>query len=229
MLSREQTSSNWRRWKNTAISQFEGTWRQHGPPQRTFWDQTEASRVRLAFHNQVLAGEPANCIDNDLERFFNLCTMNTPTDENVASFTKWMDAVKPLIEGESQFFKSSDDLITTIRDAEEGFLEEGVESIVRRSGIGQSVRLCLFPYQTWLINRLSSWRPRFVLRHFLGYWDYSVDKSYLERTSKINGSKPAILLRASQRASCSTFANWAGVSPAFDSNILSLLRSESKG
>jgi hypothetical protein len=72
--------------------------------------------------------------------------MNTPTDENVASFTKWMDAVKPLIEVESQFFKSSDDLVTSTREEEAGSLEEGVEKIVRRCGLGQCVRVCLFSY-----------------------------------------------------------------------------------
>lgn len=70
--------------------------------------------------------------------------MNTPTDESVASFTKWMDAVKPLIEKESQFFKVSHDLVTTIQEGEEGFLEEGVERIVRKYGIGESVRLLRF-------------------------------------------------------------------------------------
>ena len=66
--------------------------------------------------------------------------MNAPKDENVASFTRWMDAVKPLIEDESNFLRCKDDFVTVTREGEDGFLEEAVERFVRKSGMGQNVR-----------------------------------------------------------------------------------------
>ena len=82
----------------------------------------------------------AEIIDDDLVRFFKLCAMNSPKDENVSSFTRWMDAVKPLIEDESNFLRFTDDFVTVKREGEDGFLEEAVERFVRKSGMGQNVR-----------------------------------------------------------------------------------------
>ena len=82
----------------------------------------------------------AEIIDDDLVRFYKLCAMNEPKDENVSSFTRWMDAVKPLIEDESNFLRFTDDFVTAKREEEDGFLEEAVERFVRKSGMGQNVR-----------------------------------------------------------------------------------------
>lgn len=51
--------------------------------------------------------------------------------------------MKPLIEPETQFLKFTDDFITTDRDFEEGLLEEGIETIARKYGIGNKVRLLI--------------------------------------------------------------------------------------
>ncbi len=82
----------------------------------------------------------AKIIDDDLVRFFKLSAMDAPKDENVSSFTRWMDAVKPLIEDESNFLRFTDDFVTVSREGEDGFLEEAVERFVRKSGMGQNVR-----------------------------------------------------------------------------------------
>ena len=79
-------------------------------------------------------------LDDDLLRFFRLSECNVPTRDNVESFTRWMHAVKPLIEPESRFSRYVDDLVTVNRDVEEGILEEIIEKFARRYGIGNGVR-----------------------------------------------------------------------------------------
>lgn len=52
-----------------------------------------------------------------------------------------MDAVKPLIKDETRFLGHTEDFITVTRDMEDGFLEEGVEKIARRYGLGDKGRV----------------------------------------------------------------------------------------
>ena len=78
-------------------------------------------------------------IDDDLLCFLKLCDMNAPTEKDVSSFTRWMNAVKPLVEDESKFIGCTDGFVTATREVEDGFLEEAVERFVRKSGLGQNV------------------------------------------------------------------------------------------
>ena len=77
--------------------------------------------------------------DDDLMRYFKLSTTNAPTDEGILSFTKWMNAVKPLIQDESGFVEQTHDFVTVPREIEDGFLEDGLEKLVRKYGVGQNV------------------------------------------------------------------------------------------
>jgi hypothetical protein len=63
-----------------------------------------------------------------------------PREDNVASFLKWMDAVKPLIKDETRFLGHTEDFVTVTRDMEDGFLEEVVEKFARRYGLGDKGR-----------------------------------------------------------------------------------------
>ena len=51
-----------------------------------------------------------------------------------------MDTFKPLIQEESVFLQLTDDLISPRRSDEVGFLEEGIERMARKTGIGRRVR-----------------------------------------------------------------------------------------
>lgn len=51
-----------------------------------------------------------------------------------------MDAFKPLIEPETRFLKS-DDFVSPMHNEEEGVIEEGLETFVRKYGIGDKASL----------------------------------------------------------------------------------------
>lgn len=78
--------------------------------------------------------------DAELLRFFGLSAMDGPRARDIKSFRRWMDTVKPLIQEESVFLQLTDDLVSPRRSDEVGFLEEGIEQMVRKTGIGRKVR-----------------------------------------------------------------------------------------
>lgn len=80
--------------------------------------------------------------DEDILRYVQLVALDSPRDRDIASFRRWMDAVKPLIKDESRFFSFTDDLVTVHQDHETGVLEEAVERMVRKTGIGRTVSPC---------------------------------------------------------------------------------------
>lgn len=89
--------------------------------------------------------------DEELFRFFQLSALDGPRARDIKSFRRWMDAIKPLIQEESVFLQFTDDLVSPHRSDEVGFLEEGIERMVRKTGIGMRVRwlsatecLCLY-------------------------------------------------------------------------------------
>lgn len=51
-----------------------------------------------------------------------------------------MNAVKPLIRGESEFLKHTEDFVTVQGQMEEGFLEELIEKLLAKFGTGRYVR-----------------------------------------------------------------------------------------
>jgi hypothetical protein len=73
-----------------------------------------------------------------------------PREDNVASFLKWMDAVKPLIKDDTRFLEHTEDFVTVARDVEDGFLEEVVEKFARRYGLDDKVREDWSPLQSQL-------------------------------------------------------------------------------
>lgn len=64
---------------------------------------------------------------------------NVPTRSNVDSFSRWMRAVKPLIQPETRFLQHADEFVTAKRATEEGLIEETVEKFARRYRIGNGV------------------------------------------------------------------------------------------
>ena len=79
------------------------------------------------------------CKDAELFRFFQLSALDVPRAQDIKSFRRWMNAVKPLIQEESVFLEHTDDLVSPRRSDEVGFLEEGMERMVRKTGIGMRV------------------------------------------------------------------------------------------
>ncbi|KAL9610413.1 MAG: hypothetical protein Q9167_004868 [Letrouitia subvulpina] len=75
--------------------------------------------------------------DMELLRFFQLSALSVPRAQNINSFRRWMETVKPLIQEESIFLQLTDDLVSPYRNDEAGFLEEGIEQLVRKTGIGR--------------------------------------------------------------------------------------------
>lgn len=75
-------------------------------------------------------------IDEDLIRFLKLTTSTVPSKDNIESFARWMNAVKPLIQPETRFLDFSGDFVTSDRDIEEGLIEEVLEKAARKCGIG---------------------------------------------------------------------------------------------
>ncbi|KAL8920335.1 MAG: hypothetical protein Q9208_006306 [Pyrenodesmia sp. 3 TL-2023] len=75
--------------------------------------------------------------DAELFRFFQLSALDAPRVRNIKSFKRWMDTFKPLIQEESGFLQLNADLVSPRRNDEVGFLEEGIERVVRYTGIGR--------------------------------------------------------------------------------------------
>ncbi|OTA53990.1 hypothetical protein K449DRAFT_469683 [Hypoxylon sp. EC38] len=73
--------------------------------------------------------------DDDLDRFFKQYAYHEPTPRSLQSFRGWMDFTKPLIEPEATFIQSTD-FVSPPPKVEEGCLEELVEILARKSGIG---------------------------------------------------------------------------------------------
>ena len=78
-------------------------------------------------------------IDAELFRFFQLSAMASPRARDIESFRRWMATFKPLIQEESVFLQLTDDLVSPRRSDEVGFLEEGIERLVRKTGVGRKV------------------------------------------------------------------------------------------
>lgn len=78
--------------------------------------------------------------DAELFRFFQLSALDAPRARNIRSFRRWMDTFKPLIQEESVFLQLKADFVSPRRNDEVGFLEEGIERVVRKTGIGRKVR-----------------------------------------------------------------------------------------
>jgi hypothetical protein len=78
-------------------------------------------------------------LDEDLLRYCQLATLDRPRSRDVASFNKWMDAVKPLIRAESTFSKHVNDLVTIKQNIESGSMEYAIEMLSQRTGIARSV------------------------------------------------------------------------------------------
>ncbi|KAI4179165.1 MAG: hypothetical protein LQ346_007253 [Caloplaca aetnensis] len=75
--------------------------------------------------------------DGELFRFFQLSALHAPRERNIQSFTRWMNAFKPLIQEESAFLQINADLVSPRRNDEVGLLEESIERVVRKTGIGR--------------------------------------------------------------------------------------------
>ncbi|KAI1389901.1 uncharacterized protein F4822DRAFT_217778 [Hypoxylon trugodes] len=72
--------------------------------------------------------------DDDLDRFFKQYAYHEPTPRSLQSFRGWMNFTKPLIEPEAKFIQSTD-FVSPPHKVEEGYLEELVEILARKSGI----------------------------------------------------------------------------------------------
>lgn len=79
--------------------------------------------------------------DDDVIRYFQLCSFNAPRQDNFESIQRWMMSVKPLIKEETRFLEHPDDMVTAQRDFEDGTLEHMVERLARQSTLGNKVLL----------------------------------------------------------------------------------------
>jgi hypothetical protein len=78
-------------------------------------------------------------LDEDLIRYFQLCSFAKPRHDSVESLGRWMAAVKPLIKDETRFLEHPADFVTIQKDVEDGALEKFVERSARSLGLGNKV------------------------------------------------------------------------------------------